>query len=103
MVTTTQMRKIDVLLDAPLLRLIRDRAIDAGVENYLVLPVLSGDDDRGRWADDQVTGGAGSKVIFTATVTPTLENAVLSALDPLIDDYSLTVSMSDITLVTPDK
>ena len=56
MANTVQRRKIEILVDAPLVRRIAAAAEVAGVTGYTLLPTLGGAGQGGRWLDDQVTG-----------------------------------------------
>lgn len=98
--TMTPMRRIEVLVDAPLLRRVRDVAVAAGARNHMVLSVLSGRFDDAPWVDDQVTGGAGSKVLFVTHVTTDVKERLLAALAPLVEDYSLAITCADAEIVT---
>jgi len=86
-------KKIEILVDAPLLRRIRDLAEECGVPGYTVLPTLGGGGQQGRWLDDQVTGGAGTKVVFATVVGDRVADRFLTAVKPLIDEYGLMVTV----------
>lgn len=103
MVTTYPRKKIEILVDKPLLRRIRALADEAGASGFTVLPTLAGDGKSGRWDDDQITGGAGSKVIFTTIMSETAANALLTALQPLLDRYSLIVAVTDVGIIRSTK
>lgn len=100
MVVSVPQRKIEILVDAPLLRRLRQLAAEAGVSGYTLLPTLGGDGDQGRWLDDQVTGGAGSKVVFTTIVDTESAANFLSMLEPLLDEYGLMVTSSDVEVIS---
>ncbi|MEM9330463.1 MAG: hypothetical protein AAGA53_04000 [Pseudomonadota bacterium] len=88
-------RRIEVFVDQPLLRRIRDVAAEAGVVEYTILPTLGGQGERGRWHDDQVTGGAGSKVILLTYVSEEIAVKFLELLQPLMEEYGLFVASSN--------
>ncbi len=99
MIKTTPHKKIEILVDAPLLRRIRDFAAEYGATSYTVLPTLGGEGGQGRWWDDQVTGGAGSKVILTMIVDDTTAASLFEVLSPLIKSYGLLVTVMDVEVV----
>ncbi len=92
-------KKIEILVDAPLLRRIRDLAEECGVPGYTVLPTLGGGGRQGRWLDDQVTGGAGTKVVFATVVGNGVAERFLTALEPLLDEYGLMVTVSAVEVM----
>ena len=92
--------RIEVFVDRPLLRRIRELAAEAGVLEYTLLPTLGGEGEQGRWHDDQVTGGAGSKVILLTYQTRETAARFLAELKPIIDEYGLFVASSNADIVT---
>jgi len=103
MVATFARKKIEVLVDAPLLRRVRDIASDAGISRHTLLPTLGGGGDQGRWLEDQVTGGAGSKVLFTTIVDDDSAARFLSALKPILDEYGLIVTMTTVEVLRAER
>ena len=86
--------RIEVFVDRPLLRRIRELATEAGVIEYTLLPTLGGEGDQGRWHDDQVTGGAGSKIILLTYQSREIAAEFLKVLQPYIENYGLLVASS---------
>mgnify|MGYP001803526596 CR=1 FL=1 len=86
--------KIEVLVDAPLVQRIRRLAAERGIRSYRLQSTLGGTEDGGRWRDDQVTGGAGSKVLLIAIVTAVESDRFLEVLSPLVYELSLVVTRS---------
>ena len=99
----TSRKRIEVLVDAPLLRRVKGFATDAGIEGYTVLPTLEGRGGSGEWQDERVSGGAGSKVIFLTIVSEQRASAFLDLLEPLLEAYGLIVSVSDADVIRPEK
>jgi len=91
--------RIEVFVDRPLLRRIRDLAAEAGVAEYTLLPTLGGEGEQGRWHDDQVTGGAGSKVILLTYQNREIAGRFITSLKPIIDEYGLFVASSNADVV----
>ncbi len=63
MVETVTRKRIEVLIDTPLVPRILAAAAEAGVSGYTLIPVQSGKGHRGTWRDDRVAG-AEAKTIF---------------------------------------
>ena len=103
MVTTSPRKKIEILVDVPLLRRVRDMAESEGASGYTVLPTLGGEGHSGRWRDDQITGGAGSKVVFTTIMNADNADRLLTKLEPLLEDYSLLVMITTVDVIRSSK
>ena len=99
----TSRKRMEVLVDAPLLRRVKAMADEAGIKGYTVLPTLEGKGGGGEWHDERVSGGAGSKVIFLTIVSEKRGSAFLDLLEPLLESYGLIVSVSDADVIRPDK
>lgn len=103
MVVTTTVKKIEILVDAPLLRRIRRIADDNGVSGYTLYPTVGGDGGQGRWDGEQVTGGAGSKVLFASVLDVGKADIFLSALEPLLDEYGLMITLSNVEVIRAER
>ncbi|WP_419910844.1 P-II family nitrogen regulator [Hoeflea sp.] len=99
MVIKSNCKKIEVLVDEPLWRRVREKAMEVASEGYTLQPTLGGEGARGRWFDDQVTGGAGSKVIFTTVLDDDAAGRFLDALEPLLETYGLMVTVSSVEVI----
>ena len=102
MVNTVQRRKIEILVDAPLIRRVVAAAEAVGVTGYTLLPTLGGAGHGGRWSDDQVTG-AEAKVMFVTITNSTKAAALADALAPLLQSLSLILVSGDVEVVRPEK
>ena len=94
-------KEVIIRIDKPLMRRVRDVAIEAGINDMDVLSTLGGVRANGVWTDDQVTGGAGSVVFLVTIVTEEMAHTLVSALKPLWDAYSLQITVSDIHIAIP--
>lgn len=102
MTSTVQRRRIEVLVDAPLVQRIADAAGDVGITGYTLLPTLGGSGHRGRWSDDQVTG-AEAKVMLIAVTSEEKAAAFTDALAPLLDSHGLLLMTSVVDVVRGGK
>lgn len=103
MVTTTKRRKIEILLDAPLLNRIRKVADEVGLTGYTLYPTVGGEGGQGRWREDQVTGGAGSKLLFTSITGEEETAQFLGAIENLLDEYGLMVTVSNVEVIRGER
>jgi PII-like signaling protein len=102
MTTTVQRKKIEVIVDAPLVKRIIEAAERAGIHGHTLLPTASGAGSHGNWSDDQLSG-AQSKVMFVAVASHEKASALVDALAPLLDDYRLMLIVSDVEVVRGGK
>ncbi len=102
MIETTLRRRIEVLVDAPLVRLVVAAAHAAGVSGYTLMPTLGGEGRQGVWSDDQVTG-AQAKVLFLAITTDEKSQRLLDQLMPLLDSHGLVVLSSPVDVIRKEK
>jgi hypothetical protein len=102
MTETVLRKRIDILVDAPLLPRIIKAAEGAGIKAHTVFPALSGTGHAGGWSDDQITG-ASSKVLFVAITTVEKAAALTDGLAPLLDSYGLVLILSDVQVIRAAK
>ncbi len=95
-------RRIEVLVDAPLVRRVAAAAASVGVTRYTLLPTLGGAGERGAWSDDQVSG-ADAKVIFLTVTSEEKASALIDALTPLLESYGLILMTSVVDVVRGGK
>jgi hypothetical protein len=99
----TKRKKLEILVDAPLLKRIRALANDVGVSGYTLYPTVGGEGEFGRWLDDQVTGGAGSKILFVTISDDESTDRLLQALVPLLDEYGLMITVSNVEVIRAER
>lgn len=103
MAKTFSRKRIEVLVDMPLLSRIEKIAEEAGVKHFTVLPTRGGGGLEGRWFDDRVTGGAGTKVIFSAVTSQESADSMVEVLEPLLDEYGIVVYRFDVEVIRSGK
>jgi hypothetical protein len=99
---TIQRRRIEILVDQPLVRRITETADKIGVTGYTLLPTLGGKGGHGRWTDDQLTG-ASAKTMFWTVTTDEKAQALVAALSPLLDSHGLLLTLSTVEVVREAK
>lgn len=102
MATTVTRTRIEVLVDAPLVRRLVAAADDAGIQGYTVLPTLMGRGVSGVWADDEVSG-AGAKQLFMTVTSAEKADRLVAALAPLLDAYGLVLIVSTVEVIRGER
>lgn len=103
MVVTTQRKKIEILIDRPLMKRLRQITKQVELTGYTLFAAIGGEGGQGRWRDDQVTGGAGSKVLFVSILNEEKALEFLTAVEPLLDEYGLLVTISDVEVIRAER
>jgi PII-like signaling protein len=98
MTETVKRRRIEVLVDALLVRHIVAAAKAADIAGYTILPTSEGAGRGGHWSDDQLSG-AQAKILFLSVTNAEKEAAFVDAVTPLLDSHGLILLMSDIEVV----
>lgn len=102
MTRTVRRRRIEVLVDAPLARLVEAAAERAGVTNWALVPTLAGLDGGQHWRDDRLTE-ADRRMIFLTVLSPEKADALVDALAPMLDTHGLALLVSDVEVLRPER
>lgn len=97
-VNIVQRRRIEVLVDRPLARLLVELAQEAGISSYSFLPVLGGAGQNGVWMDEEVSG-AQAKMVFLTVASEDKTQALVEKLAPLLDSHGLVLFVSNVDVV----
>jgi PII-like signaling protein len=103
MKNTLTRKRIEILVDTPLIRKITQAADAAGINGYTFLPASSGKGSSGSWSDDQVTGGVSAKELFLTVCNEEKAQAFLDRVRPLLDSHGLVLFLSDVQVVRGGK
>ena len=96
--STVQRRRIEVLVDRPLVQLIVDAANTAGIAGYSLTPILGGAGLSGTWTDDEISG-AQAKLIFLTVTSQDKTDRLVELLSPLLDSHGLILFVGTVDVV----
>ncbi len=99
MKNVVERKQIQILVDAALMRTIREIASQAGVKGYTLMRTIGGGSGDHRWRAEDVTGGAGTKLLYSAITDDRGAERLLADLEPLLDDYDLMVTVTSVQVV----
>lgn len=102
MTPTVQRRRIEILVDQPLVRPILEVVRDVGVKGYTLLPTLGGHGDSGAWSDDMISG-AQQKVLFLAVMSEARAVSLIDRLTPILESHGLVLLSSAVDVVRAEK
>lgn len=99
--TTTSRRRIEILVDAPLLKPVLELLRTAGATGYTVLPTLKGEGLSGGWTDDQISS-AEAKVMVLAVAEAATAERLLELIEPQLSLLGIIVLVSTVEVLRPE-
>lgn len=101
MIETVIRKRIEILVDSPLVRRVTAAIDAAGISGWSVLPVTSGSGRDGRWHEERVTGADKSLVLSIAS--PEKASALAEALVPILTSHGLLLTMWDVEVIRGER
>jgi PII-like signaling protein len=102
MVETVTRKRLEILVDTPLVpRLVR-YAREAGISGWSLLHVDAGGGRVGEWRNDEITSAA-AKTIMLMIASETQTLALVETLAPLLESHGLLLTISDVQVVRGER
>jgi len=98
----TRRKKLEIIVEAPVLRRVEAFLAEAGVRGWTVLPSLAGAGDSGEWRSGDFTPGQEKRLIL-ALVSGEVAEKVLERLADFFVDYPGVVAVSDVEVLRGEK
>jgi PII-like signaling protein len=92
-------KRIEIMVETPLMSRVIDILDDLGVSGYTVIPAIAGRGQDGPWHRDGQVGRVGSVVQIVCIVDESKENDVLDPLFRLVSRQIGIVTVSDVRVV----
>ncbi len=102
MVETVTRKRIEILMDTPLVPLIVGMIREVDISGYSLFHVDSGGGRHGQWQHDDVTGAA-AKTMMLALASEEKANALMEKLAPKLDSHRLLVTMGNVQVIRGDR
>lgn len=102
MVETVTRKRIEILVDTPLVPRITGHIKAVDISGWSVIHVDSGGGRNGQWQQDDVTGAAAKTIVLIVASTEKA-NRLVDALAPLLDSYGLLLTIGDVQVVRGDR
>ncbi len=101
MIETVIRKRIEILVDAPLVRVVTAAIDRCEITGWTVLPVTSGRGRDGLWQEERVTGSDKELILTVASQ----ERAVRLAeeLAPLLTSHGLLLTMWDVEVIRGER
>lgn len=95
-------KRIEIILDEPLLPRVLAALRAAGVTGHSAMRLMSGHGEGGSWTEERVTS-AESKLMVIAVASAAHADDALTALAPLLDSYGMLLTIADVAVARPGK
>ncbi len=100
---TYDAKRIEIVIEAPLLARLTDALDRAGVTGYTVLPVLAGSGKSGPWTREGQVSAAGGMAAVVCIVAPDRADSLLTAAFAVVERHIGIVSVTDCQVVRPER
>lgn len=101
MVETVTRKRLEILVDTPLVRKVTQAIEDAAISGWSVVPVTSGRGREGRWHEERVTGSDKSLVLAIASEEKAA--ALIEQLAPILTSHGLLLTMANVEVVRGER
>ena len=102
MIETVSRKRIEILVDTPLVPRLIKHARDVDISGWSLIHVDAGGGRDGAWQHDDVTGAA-AKTIILMIASEAKAAALVDALAPLLDSYRLLLTVGDVQVVRGER
>ena len=96
-------KRVEIIIEAPLLGRLTDALERAGVTGYTVLPVLGGHGRSGPWTRDGQVGVADGMAAVICIATPERVAVLVEAAYAVVERHIGVVSITDCEVVRKDR
>ncbi|MBX9775335.1 MAG: DUF190 domain-containing protein [Xanthobacteraceae bacterium] len=96
-------KRIDVIVEAPLMRRIIDRLDQADVSGYSVMPIVAGRGHDGLWTADGQISNATQMVAVVCITDASRVDDILNSIFGVISNQIGFVTISDVAVVRPER
>lgn len=99
MVATHLKKRIEIVVEAPVLNRLLDKLDKVAVTGYTVLPALAGRGREGSWRGENLVGDTGHMVVVICVTSPDRVDQVLDAAYAIISRQIGIVTVSDVHVI----
>ncbi len=102
MTQTFRKKRLEIIVEEPILNRLTDALIAAKVTGYTILPTLGGYGSEGQWHRENALSRAGQMVTLVCILDESRVEAVLSAAYAIVSRQVGIVTLSDVEVVRPE-
>ena len=100
---THDAKRVEIIIEAPMERRLRDALTEAGVTGFTVLPVLGGSGRSGAWSREGQISAAGGMVAVVCIIRPERLDGLLEAAFSVVETHIGVVSVSDCEVLRAER
>ena len=100
---THKAKRVEIIIEAPMERRLKDALTGAGVSGFTVLPVLGGSGRSGRWSREGQVSSAGGMVALVCIIRPDRLDTLLDAAFKVVDRHIGVVCISDCEVLRAER
>jgi nitrogen regulatory protein PII len=100
---THKAKRVEIIIEAPMERRLRQAIERAGVSGYTVLPVLGGSGRSGTWTREGQVSRAGGMVAFVCILRPDRVDPLLDAAFEVVESHIGVVSVTDCDVLRAER
>ncbi len=102
MVETVTRKRMEILVDTPLVPVVISHLRDAGVSGWSLISVKAGSGRQGEWRDDRLTGAAAKTIVLLIT-SEAKASVLIDSLEPILESHSLLLTAADIQVIRGER
>lgn len=96
-------KRVEIIIESPMERRLRDAIEGAGITGYTVLPVLGGSGRSGRWSREGQVGRAGGMISVVCIVRAERVDELLEAAFAVLERHIGVVSVMDCEVLRAER
>jgi nitrogen regulatory protein PII len=100
---THKAKRVEIIIEAPMERRLRQALEGAGVSGYTVLPVLAGSGRSGAWTREGQVSRAAGMVAFVCIIRPDRLDGLLDAAFAVLESHIGVVSVTDCDVLRAER
>jgi len=100
---THKAKRVEIIIEAPMERRLRQALEGAGVSGYTVLPVLAGSGRSGTWTREGQVSRAAGMVAFVCIIRPDRLDGLLDAAFAVLESHIGVVSVTDCDVLRAER
>ncbi len=99
---THDAKRVEIVIEAPLERRLKDALEDADITGFTILPVLGGMGRSGRWSREGQLGRSGM-ICFVCIIRPDRLDGLLQAAFEVVEPHIGVVSVTDCQVLRAER
>ncbi|MDJ1009196.1 MAG: transcriptional regulator [Paracoccaceae bacterium] len=100
---THKAKRVEIIIERPMVRRLTDALTKAGVTGYTILPVFGGSGQSGAWTREGQVSPAGGMAAVVCLIRPDRLDGLLDAAFAVVETHIGVVSITDAEVLRADR